>query len=329
MPAREYAMIVKESSYGTPVADPTLGTDSFYLRLSDGNSFSMQAAPVIGDIMYGGGVATPACSYSDQTNCTGNLQGVCYAGAYSKLLADWALTQINTGRTAPWTTTDAAQVMPVTDLASVSIYHAIQRSDSTYDLRRYSGIKVASGSFDVSSQGDRLLKFNFALQGIRDDTNAAGTVAYPDATEFPAPDETDYPCGPYLFSHTAGKLKIASVRTQYDSLSLKFTNAMAPKFFESKYIQLNKFCGRSTTLDVNLYMKVSPNDLASLQALTALDTELTFDNGTNTLKFDLNTKNVFKSLPRDLPLNGTYSWNATVQNYFDPTTASDIVVSAT
>jgi hypothetical protein len=330
MSAREFALIVQETAYGTPVAvaDRVIGTNAWYLRLSDPNSFSMQAVPIVGDIMYGGGLATPACAYSDQVTCTGQLSGVLYAGPYAKMIADWGLTQISSDRTAPWVTTDSAGVMPPTDLASVSIYHGIQRSDGTYDRRRYSGVKVLSGSITSSSQ-DRLAKFSLQIQGQRDDMNAAGTVAYPDATEFPFPTETDMPCNPYLFSHTSGLLKIASARTQYDSIGLAWTNTMAAKWFESKYAQLIKFCGRNTKLSANLYMKASPDDLASLKALTKLDVELSFNNGTNSLKFDLNTNNLFSQLGRDLPLNSTYSWNATVQNYYDGSTSSDVVVSST
>lgn len=330
MAAREFLMIVQETAYGTPVAvaSRVIGTNAFYLRLSDANSFTMQSAPVVGQIMYGGGLATPACSFSDQVTCTGQLSGILYAGPYAKMIADWGLTQINSGRTTPWTTTDAAGVMPPTDLASVSIYHAIQRSDGTLDRRLYTGVKVLSGSVSTSSQ-DRLAKFSLQIQGIRDDMNAAGVIAHPDATEFPEPTETDMPCGPYLFSHTSGKLKIGTARTMYDSISIAWTSAMAPKWFESKYVQLNKFCGRNTKLSANLYMKATPDDLAALQALTKQDVELTFDNGTHTLKFDLNTNNLFATLGRDLPLNSTYAWNATVQNYYDSSTSSDIVVSST
>lgn len=320
MPAREYAMIVKESSYGVPMEDPVKGTDLWYLRLSGSNAFGMQSVPIIEDIMYGGGVATPACAFSDQEMCTGALTGELYAGPRSKLLMDWALTPVNTGRTAPWTTTDANYVMPVGDLASVSIYHAIQQNDSTYDLRRYSGVKVLSGSISASRQSPAAT-FSFQLQGIRDEVV--------DAEEFPAPAETDYPCGPYLFSHTSGKLKIATARTLYSSVQFSWTNAMSPQWFESKYLQLLKCCGRTSSLEVDLYMKKTPDDLTTLKALTALDAELSFDNTVNTLKIDMGLSNRFKGLVRDLPIDGVYSWKGTVQNYWDASAASDLVVSAT
>lgn len=330
MASREFALIVQETSYGVPVpvASRVIGTNAWYLRLSDPNSFTMQSVPVVGQIMYGGGLATPACSYTDQFTCVGQLSGVLYAGSYAKFIADWGLTQINSGRTTPWTTTDTAGVMPPTDLASATIYHGIQRSDGTIDRRPYTGVKVTAGSITASSQ-DRLVKFQLQLQGIRDDVNAAGVVAYPDATEFPPPTEADMPCGPYLFSHSSGLLKVGTARTQYDSIGLAWTSKMAAKWFESQHVQLIKFCGRDTKLSANLYMKATPDDLAALQALTKQDVELSFNNGTHSLKFDLNTNNLFSGLGRDLPLDSTYAWNATVQNYYDSSTSSDIVVSAT
>ena len=329
MPSREFAMIVQETSYGVPVASPTLGTNAFYLRLSDDNSFTMQDVPLVGVVNYGGGLATPACPYSDQNTCEGQLSGVLYAGTdgvFAKFMMDWAMTQINSGRTTPWTTTDAAGVMPPTDLASVSIYHGIQRSDGTYDRRRYGGVKVHSGTLNQSRQ-DPLLKYSFQLMGIRDDLNAALAVAYPNATEFPAPAETDYLCNPYLFSHTGGLLKVGSIRSQYDSASISWTNAMAPKIFETRHMVLDKFCGRNSKLSCNFYMKPSPDDLATLKALGENDTEISWDNGSWVLKIDFNAKNLFAQLQRQLPNNSTYSWNATIQNYFDPATASDLIVT--
>jgi hypothetical protein len=331
MASREYACIVIESSYGTPKTSPATGTDRFYLRLDGANAFSMQAQPIIGDIMYGGGRATPALAFSDQTECRGRLTGNLYgsnSGAFAKLLLDWGLTVINSGRTTPWTTTDASYLMPVGDLASCSIYHAKQLNTGAYDLRRYSGVKVLGGSLESSRQSP-LVRISLDLQGVRDDTNAANSVAYPDATEFPAPAETDYPTTPFLFSHTAGGYKIGSTRTQYDSVSIRWQNAMDPKWFESKYITLIKFCGRTSSFSAKLHMKASPDDLAAFQALTVQDSEISFANGSNTIKLDFLGSNYIKTLGRDLPLNQVYSWDLMAQNYWNAATPGDIVVTLT
>lgn len=331
MASREYACMVIESSYGTPKSTPVTGTDRFYFRLDGSNAFSMQDQPMIGDIMYGGGRATPALSYSDQKECKGRIAGNVYgsgSGVFAKKLLDWAFTVVNSGRTTPWTTTDASNLMPPGDLASVSIYHARQLNDGTYDLRRYGGVKVLGGSLECSRQAP-LLRFSFDIQGIRDSLNAAGSVAYPDATEFPAPAETDYPSSPFLFSHTSGALKIASVRTQYDSVGIRFQNAMDPKWFESTYVQFIRFLGRTSSLSSTLHMKATPDDLASFKALTAQDLELSWNNGTNTLKVDFNTANVIKTLGRNLPLSNVYTWDLMAQNYWDTSIPGDVVITLT
>src|SRR5262245_41486896 len=183
MPSREYVMLVIESAYGVPKATPVLGTDKFYARLDDGNSFTMQMEPTFNPIMYGGGLAIPALQVSDQKVCRGRFQTKLYAGSYCATLLKWAMTTVNSGRTTPWATTDASFLMPVGDLASMSFYHAIQNNDSTYDLRRYGGVKALNCQITCSRQSPVAMA-TFDIQGIRDDLNAAGSVAYPDATEF-------------------------------------------------------------------------------------------------------------------------------------------------
>jgi hypothetical protein len=258
-----------------------------------------------------------------------------YAGAYSKFLMDWGITQVATtgsgdeeARTIPWETTDADYVMPVGDLASVSIYHAYMLPDGTFKRRRYSGVKVASGSMSASRQ-DPLFKFQFSLVGIRDDLNAAGSVADPDATEFPEPGDDDLPaCNPWLFSHvSAGGLKIATTRTQYGSVNLSWQNQLAANAFESKYAQLIRFCGRQTTAQVQLRLKSSPDDIASYKALTSLASEIKLSNGTNTLTIGVpSTK--WDAVTRDLKLNDEFYLNGTLAAYFNPSSGSDVVVSA-
>lgn len=327
MASREFLWLVQESSFGTPATAVT-GTNAFYIRLDGSNAFSMTTDPEILPVMYGGGRNTPAFMVSDQNVTRGTLKTKLYAGALSKFLADWGLTVIATGRSAPWTTTDASNVMPVGDLASVSCYHAIQLNDGTYDRRRYSGCKVTGGTISCS-RSSPIAEISLEIQGIRDDQNAAGSTAYPDATEFPAPAETDYSSSPYLFSHTSTLLKIAAAITQYDAIQLQWSNSLSPQWFESTYIVLNRFTGRNTTLTADLHLKVSPDKRAAFRALTAQDSELSFNNGTNSLKFDLNTKNIITKLPYDLPIDQVFKQKLTLQNVWDTSIPGDVVISST
>lgn len=329
--AREYVRFVIESSYGTPKSTPVVGTDAFYARLHDSDIFSGQMNPVLLDIPYGGGVNTPADQVTDQTSTMFAFRTFLYPGAHSATLLNWCMTPVNVGRTAPWTTTDAGSVMPVGDLASLSFYHAIQMDDGSLDRRRYGGAKCLTWSLTASRQDPRWI-LSVTGQAIRDDLNAAGSVAYPDATEFPLPTEAQYPLGPYLFSHSAGGLTIvntgSTLRTQYESLTLGARNVVDPCYWESKYPSMMKFCGRTSSLSSRMRLKVSPNDLAWLQSATALKTSLVITNGTNTLTFQFNAKNYLKGVTRNLAIGQEYRRQVDVQNFFDPAAAADISVTA-
>jgi len=342
MPAREFAMIVQEKEFGVPVAvaDRVLGVNAWYIRLDTDNAFSMQSKPTISKTPMGGGYNVPGCKHSDQWTTTGSLQGLAYPGddgLYAKFLADVAFTRINTARTVPWTTTDAGYVMPPEDLASFAVYHAILDDDGTYERKLYNGIKVTGGSFDVSDQDPRALRFNFNIQGKRDDLNqaqaalaAAGsayTPAAPNSTEFPFPAAGDYVCGPYVMSDTVGLLKIETARSMYSSISLSFTNSMAPKWWEEKYLKTNRWCGRDVKLNVTLKRKKSPDDQAAFRALMSHETALEFNNGQTFLKFDLGAANAWDDLTRSLPIGDEYVWTGVLQNYWDDTLGESIVVT--
>lgn len=332
MPSREYAMFVVESSYGTPKASPVKGTDLFYFRLHDNDSFTGQMNPDLLDIAYGGGRSTPAVQVSDTYSVPFNLRTYLYPGAHSATLLNWCMTVIDSGRTKPWATTDANLVMPPGDLASIGIYHAIQQNDGTYDLRLYSGCKVHSWSIACSRADPRAL-LTITGAAIRDDMNALGAVAYPTPTEFPAPAETDYPQQPYLFSHTATNWiadTATAARAQYEAVGLAATNAMDPVAFETHFLVLDKFCGRTSTMTGTVHMKVTPADLARLQQKTVLNASMKFDNGTNTVKIDYAGKNYLKTVGRSLPLNRHFSRSLSLQNFWDPSSAfGDIALTTT
>lgn len=318
MAAPEFLWLVKESALGTPKTSPVAGTDSIYIRLADGNSFTMDADPIINEVIYGGGYAVVAESVSDHTEVKGGLTTKLYP-SQALFLLGWALTRINSGQTAPWTTTELPG-----DLASVSCYHAFMRSDGTYKRTQYAGTKVASLKLDAS-RSDPIWKVSLDLQAVKNVGNAYDVSTDPDATAFPAPAETAYPTGPYMFGHSAGNLSLGgSVRTQYDSLALAVTNAMDPQWYEAHFLQTLKFHGRQSTLDASLRLKVTPDDRSAYEALTAQACSLALNNGTNTLTIQFNGKNVITKLPRDLPLNTEFMRKLTLKNQFDPTAAGDL-----
>jgi hypothetical protein len=328
MPSREFLQLVEESSYGV-TATPVVGTNAFYARLHDSDAFTGQMDITPLTIPYGGGRATPALMVSDQNVVNFRFHTYLYAGTYSAVLMNWLATPINAGRTAPWTTTDGSNLMPPGDLASLTFYHAITQNDGTIDRRKYGGCKAASWTLACSRQSPIAL-LNVTGQGIRDNVKADGaTAGYPDATEFPAPTETQYPSNPYLFSHTSGQLTIGSVRTQYNSVGFNVTNAMDPRWFESTYIQFIRFLGRTTTLTADMHLKVTPADITNWQSKTVQVMSLKFDNGVNTLKLDCLTNNFYTALGRSLPLNQVFARQVTLTNFWDTSTGNDLTLTTT
>lgn len=328
MPSREYLMLTEESTYGLPVSGPTKGVNLFYARLHEADSFTGQMDIVPVTFPYGGGRATPANLVFDQYKVDFKFKTYLYGGKYSSMLINWLMTPIDSGRANPWSTSDPNNLMPPGDLASLSFYHAIQQNDGSYDLRRYGGAKPDSWSISCS-RGSPLAVLTVSGKAIRDNMNGAGVVAYPNSTEFPAPNETDYPLNPYLFSNTGGNIQIGTVRTQYNSFTLSCTNAMDARWFESQYMQFTRFLGRTTTLSMDLFMKLSPSDITAWQTAAQQTVQLAFNNGTNSMTFTFNTRNFYTSLGRSLPLNQVFTRSPTITNMWDQTAGNDISVTTT
>lgn len=320
MPVREYLALVQEVSFGTPVDSPSNGTSRHYMRLTTPYQGLMK--PVVGIIPVGNGYVGPGCAYSDSYAFTGSIQGELYP-AQSSFLLGWATTKIPAARDKPWTTTDAAGVMPVNDLASISAYHGVLEA-STMKRRRGSGLKCSNFSLTGSRQSPTW-NFNAAFMGVRDDTNAAGTVADPLVAEIPDPTDSVYPCGPWTFSHASGGLKINTTRTLFDNITVQFANTLQSLSFESRYPQLVNMFGRTITIQVSLYRRPSPDDLAAFRALTAMDVQLVLANGTNTLTLDFGDYCRWTNLDEQLPVDSPYMWQGEITAFYDAAAGTDFV----
>ena len=320
MPVREYAAGVREVSFGTPVNTPVNGTDRHYFRITQPLQGLMK--PVIGFVPVGNGYGGPGCAYSDSNTLTPTLQGELYP-SQTDFLMGWATTRIPAARDKPWTTTDAAGVMPIYDLASMSLYRGVLEA-STMKRRRISGFKCGNFTLSASRQ-DPVWKFNATGVAIRDDTNAAGTVAAPLVAEIPDPVDTVYPCSPWLFSHLAGGLKIGTLRTLFDGVTVTFANTLTAMAFESRYPQVINMYGRTITIQVGLYRRPSPDDLASFRALTSLDVQMTLFNGSNTLLMDFGDKCVWSDLDEQLPVDSPYMWAGQITATYDATAGTDFL----
>lgn len=320
MAAREFLRITKESSYGTKKASPTAGVDVIVIRLAEGNSFTMRPKPRMTRVMYGGGLAIPALTVAGETGVAGTLQTkLCYSQAL--FLLNWGFTRINAGQTSPWTTTE-----PVGDLASVTIDHAIQRSDGTYKRKSYPGCKVAKPKIEGSREAQIVgLNYDVIAQKVVGNTFDASTD--PDATAFPAPAETDYPLDVVMFQHSAAGLKIdngGTARTGYESFSVEADNKLDARAYESRWLQFCRFLGRESKLMAKLALKASPDDRAAYEILTAQAVSLALTNGVNTITLDYKGNNVLDDVADDLPLDKLYEQGLTIFNQFEQSSATDL-----
>ncbi|HMF38317.1 MAG TPA: phage tail tube protein [Isosphaeraceae bacterium] len=332
--SREYLCIVPESSFGTPVAaTPSVGTpytynanattpNVFYARLDGGNAFSMRPRPVMVTVPYGGGVAVDAFRVSDKTALTGKLTVKLYSGAnvaagtpgLGGFLMSWAAQQVTAAQTAPWTTTE-----PPGDLASCSIYHAVQYGVPTlwttpYRMRTYAGCKVDAWDIDVSEDGT-IATLSLDITG-----GTVGTDLV--AATFPAPSEVQIPINPYVF--TQATLTIGGSRLQFQNVKISGRNVLAKRFWNQKYAQLQRFVGRSTTVQaVNFlrqvpYVGASNDDRTTYEALTAQTVSFALTNTYHSITATLNTANVITSVDDQLNLNDLYTESITATNQWDP-----------
>ncbi len=341
--AREFLAIVQESAYTTPVHTPSAGTpytynanattpNVFYVRLDGGNAFSMRPRPVMVAVPYGGGVAIDAFRVSDKTECKGKLTVKLYSGTaiasgtpgLGGFLLEWAAQQINAAQTAPWVTTE-----PPGDLASCSIYHAVQYGNPTsyatpYRMRAYLGCKVDGWDLDLSEDGT-IGTLSLDISG------SLPQATDPTISTFPAPTDYQIPVNPFVFTQASGGLTIGGARTQFQSIRISCKNQLARRFWANKYAALMRFCGRSTTLVAqNFYAQVpysgaANDDRTSYEALTAQTVSFEVQNTYHAITVNMNTADVITTIEDNLPLNDLYTETMTVTNQWDPAaTVADV-----
>lgn len=332
--AREFLMIVEESSYGTPVATPTVWTtattyglanaEAYYIRLDEGNAFTMRGRPVEVTVPYGGGVAIPAYRVSDKIECKGKLK-VKLSVSQAPFLLSWAGVQVNSGGTTPWTTTGNL----AGDLASCSVYHAIQRSDGTYKRTLYPGVKVAGWSL-TASEGSPVGTLDLDLVGQKFEGNTYDSSLDPTSTVFPAPADDNFPSDPFLFIHTNSLLTIAGAsRSQISSLAIHVENKLARSFFNSRWVGLLQMKGRTTTVASKLLYAATPDDRTAYEDLTAGTVSIGYNNGTHGFVMNMNAQNIMDPFEDDLALEDVYWQSNTENNLYDPTAGSDFTLAFT
>ena len=234
----------------------------------------------------------------------------------------WATSEINSGQTSPWTTTELPN-----DLASCTVYHGVQTSTGVFWKKSYGGTKVTSVKIEVSTEATAA-KITLGLKACTQ--TALGTLTGDPTTALPTPTEAEMPQGPYLFTQLAGNLTLGGVsRTQFSSLAITINNALDGQWFESAGLSILNYHGRESMLEADLYLKLSPDDRSAYEAATAQAATLTFQNGVTgqNMTLNFNGQNFITDLPFDLPINQAFRQKLQLTNTLDATAGSDIAVS--
>lgn len=325
--AREFLMVVQESGFRTPVATPVVWTtatsyglanaQAYYCRLDGGNAFTMRPRPVEVTVPYGGGVAIAASRVGDKLECKGKLK-MKLSVSQAPFWLSWAGVRIPAGQASPWTTTE-----PVGDLASCSIYHAIQRSDGSVKRRVYLGCKVDAWGLDIS-ESSTVCTLSLDLSGSTPQGNQFDASSDPTSTVFPAPADDNFPSDWFVWIHSAGLLTVAgTARSAISELKVDVKNKLARSFYNTRFVQFLRFMGRETTVHTKLIYAPTPDDRTAYEGLTPAAVAIGLNNGTHGFDLNLNAQNVLSPFEDELPLDDAY-WQAnTENNLWDPAAGSD------
>jgi tail tube protein len=298
--ARQYLRLTPEASWGVYAAAGT----PILLPIDKANAFTLRPAPIPWEIRSAGGGNRRVQAGSQRTSCRGALHTLVYGSQAATL--------------APWICADAAGV-----LGSVTLDHAIQLEDGgTTAYRRYLGVMVERARFRCG-EDDPLLRLELDL--------VAQQPAPISGADLPRPAATDYPGDvPYVFQHLAGGFSVVAPRAEFASFQCTITNKLDVRFMASQFPTRIKYCGRDVDLSTR-FPYIVTTDRAHLEAVDPVAASMTFTNGSHTLGFAMNSKNVIAGVGDDLALDTIFLQGIELHNFFDAGagTPNDFTLTAT
>lgn len=325
--APEVLVLCQESAFGTPVltagnVDYTL-TSTFVVPTPQSNGFQADFKPNLQEIPFGGGfdVCVDVVASTYETKATFSTYGY---PALTAFLLNAACVQVNSGGSSPWSTTE-----PQYDLASIAAFHAVRMRSGTVKRRKLVGGKISRLNLSCSRQDPRL-KITGEIIFQKEVGNAADSSSDVSSTVFPLPADTNYPTGPYLFTHTASSvIYTASAITSYESIAVNVANKLDVRHFESAYPSVIAYLGRETTVQMDLLLKSSPNLRADYQAITSRAFSVTWNNGTKSSQISLGNSNHITDLPYDLPLGQQFMQKLSLKNRYNLSAGTDLAITNT
>ena len=175
-----------------------------------------------------------------------------------------------------------------------------------------------------AQESDQWLKAQLQLVGMSRSVITASSFAVPTIGNFPQ--------DPIFtledLSTASGILLVGVQRVDVESMSLMVKNILDVRFFIASTAQKIRYCGRDCTLQAKLSL-LSAATRADYEATTAIIAALEFENGTNTIKFDMSSTNFYSSVVDELDNGKVFMQDITLESMVDATSANDLIVTCT
>lgn len=297
---REFLRVTPEA---TPATFDAGGTHVL-IDLDQANAYTLRPKPVVVDIRTAGGNNLRAFRVGRKETLNGNLNWLLH-GSQAALFVDWCCAT------------------PAGTIKSYTVDHCLMMEDplSTLVYSRTLGVYVAQAGLTASEQ-NQVVRANLQLVG----TNVATITG----TDFPTPVPADFATDPVLTFEdaTAGLSLGGAPRLDIETFDLTIKNMIDVKFFLGKYPLKLKYCGRDVDWTSRLqFASMIPRDALTDQ--TPIAASIVFDNGTNSLSFNMNGKNYFTDVKDQIDHGKVFLQELNMQAFVDPAVGTELVATAT
>ena len=298
--ARQWLRLSKEAVRGERKAEPVEG-DQIYLRLDQGNAFSMMMTPAPYQIR--GAEALNQVVQSDfQTYTTPGTLNTLFYPSQAGYILGWASELTSSGSPATY----SAKTVTIDWFNGKT-------------TRSFLGVHL--GELKLTVPSGQPARWALSLQGWKEDTATAEVLAEPAFSVFP----TDLP---FNLSHTSGGFKLGSdtARVQYQSFEWTLTNMLAVTHCESQFPDID-WSGRDSAFTTAFKYKADETDEATWRNHATLGTknEITFTRaGSHTVKLDFETRVKLNSYAQERPLEGNVLANISGFSMYDSNSPAGI-----
>jgi hypothetical protein len=297
---REFLRVTPEAVPGTFDA---AGAHSL-IDLDQANAYTLRPKPVVVDIRTAGGNNLRAFRVGRKETLNGNLNWLLH-GSHAALFVDWCCAT------------------PAGTLPSYTVDHCLMMEDpaSTLVYSRTLGVYVAQAAV-AASEANQVVRATLQLVG--------SNVATITTTDFPTPVPADFANDPVLtFEDATGGLVLGGgPRLDIENFDLTIKNMIDVKFFLGKYPLKLRYCGRDVDWTSRLqFASTVPRDALTNQ--TQIAASITFDNGTNSLSFDMHSKNYFTDVADQIDHGKVFLQQISMQAFVDPVAGTELTATAT